>query len=176
MRELRSRLAPDAIVTYGAGNHCIWAQRYLPLHSYPSLLAPRNGAMGFGLPAAVAASIAHPGRQVVSVAGDGCFLMNGQELATAVAHGARPLVLVVDNSAVRHDRGAPGAGVPRPPARHGADQPRLRGVLPCFRRVRRTGQQHRRDPGALDRALASGNAAVLHLDADPTVLRPQPKG
>jgi len=176
MRELRSRLAPDAILTYGAGNHAIWPQRYLPQHVYPSLLAPRNGAMGFGLPAAVAASIANPGRQVVSVAGDGCFLMNGQELATAVAHDARPLVLVVDNSqygtiVAHQDREYPGR-------RHGTSltNPDFAAYSRAFggfgERVSSTDEV----PGALDRALASGQAAVLHLDADPTVLRPQPKG
>ena len=175
MRELRSRLAPDAIVTYGAGNHCIWAQRYLPLHSYPSLLAPRNGAMGFGLPAAVAASIAHPGRQVVSVAGDGCFLMNGQELATAVANGARPLVLVVDNSqygtiVAHQEREYPGR-------RHGTalTNPDFAAYSRAFGGFGERVSSTEEIPGALDRALASGKAAVLHLDADPTVLRPQPK-
>ncbi|MCH6162502.1 thiamine pyrophosphate-dependent enzyme [Streptomyces sp. M600PL45_2] len=60
-------------------------------------LAPRNGSMGYSVPAGVAAAVACPGRQVVTLAGDGCFLMNGQELATAVAHEAAPLILVVDN-------------------------------------------------------------------------------
>ena len=86
------------MITNGAGNHSLWAQRFLPHHGVGSLLAPRNGAMGFGVPAAVAASLVHPGRQVVSIAGDGCFLMNAQELATAVAYGATPLILVVDNA------------------------------------------------------------------------------
>ncbi|HWN35164.1 MAG TPA: thiamine pyrophosphate-binding protein, partial [Pseudonocardia sp.] len=86
MALLAERLAPDAVITYGAGNHALWAQRFLAHHQVGTLLAPRNGAMGFGVPAAVAASLAYPGRQVVSLAGDGCFLMNGQELATAMAY------------------------------------------------------------------------------------------
>jgi acetolactate synthase-1/2/3 large subunit len=97
MALLAERLAPDAVITYGAGNHALWAQRFLAHHEVGTLLAPRNGAMGFGVPAAVAASLTYPGRQVVSIAGDGCFLMNGQELATAMACGASPIVLVADN-------------------------------------------------------------------------------
>jgi acetolactate synthase I/II/III large subunit len=98
MEQLRSLLPADAVVTYGAGNHAIWPQRFLPSRSYPSVVGPKNGAMGVGIPAAVAASLVFPDRQVLSVAGDGCFLMNGQELATAVAQKANMVVLVVDNS------------------------------------------------------------------------------
>lgn len=95
---VNERLADDAIVTFGAGNYALWPQRYLPARGFPSVVAPKNGAMGIGVPAAVAASLASPGRQVVSFAGDGCFLMNGQELATAVAHGASFVLFVIDNS------------------------------------------------------------------------------
>ncbi len=96
--QLRDRLPGDAVVTWGAGNHGAWPSRFLHWHGYPSLLAPRNGSMGYGVPAAVAAAIAHPERQVVSIAGDGCFLMNGQEIATARAQGVAPLILVIDNA------------------------------------------------------------------------------
>ncbi|MFC4493679.1 thiamine pyrophosphate-dependent enzyme [Streptomyces ovatisporus] len=95
--ELDERLESDAVVTFGAGNHALWAQRFVGYREAMRQLAPRNGSMGYGIPAAVAASVTYPGRQVVSVAGDGCFLMNGQELATAAAEGGNPLILVVDN-------------------------------------------------------------------------------
>jgi acetolactate synthase-1/2/3 large subunit len=78
MAELAARLDERAIVTYGAGNHALWPQRYLRHHRYPSLLAPRSGSMGYGIPAAVTAALCYPDRRVVCVAGDGCFLMNGQ--------------------------------------------------------------------------------------------------
>jgi len=94
---LDARLDPDAVVTFGAGNHALWAQRFIRYREGMRQLAPRNGSMGYGIPAAVAASVNAPGRQVVSIAGDGCFLMNGQELATATAEGGAPLILVVDN-------------------------------------------------------------------------------
>jgi acetolactate synthase-1/2/3 large subunit len=97
-----TRLAPDAIVTNGAGNFSAWLHRF---HRYRALqhhgrtqLAPSSGAMGYGVPAAVAASLLCPERTVINLAGDGDFLMTGQELATAVAHGAKRLVsVVVDN-------------------------------------------------------------------------------
>ncbi len=97
VEELDARLPGDAVITFGAGNYSHWAQRFLTYHAGTRQLGPRNGSMGYGLPAAVAASIEYPGRRVVCFAGDGCFLMNGQELATAVGEGAAPLILVLEN-------------------------------------------------------------------------------
>jgi acetolactate synthase-1/2/3 large subunit len=96
---MRDTLPADTIVCNGAGNFSGWWHRYWHYGPQPSQLAPTNGAMGYGLPAAIAAALRFPERQVVCVAGDGDFLMNGQELATAVQHGANLLVLVVDNAA-----------------------------------------------------------------------------
>jgi acetolactate synthase-1/2/3 large subunit len=96
---LRERLSPDAIVCNGAGNFSGWWHRYWPYAGYPSQLAPTAGAMGYGVPAAVAAALRFPGRQVLAVAGDGDFQMNGQELATAAQYGCDLLAIVVDNSA-----------------------------------------------------------------------------
>lgn len=97
MEQLRRRLPEDPITTFGAGNHCVWAQCYMPTESYPSQLSTRNGSMGYSVPAAVVASLEHPERMVVAIAGDGEFLMNGQELATAAQYGAAFLVIVMDN-------------------------------------------------------------------------------
>jgi acetolactate synthase-1/2/3 large subunit len=97
------RLAPaDTVYTNGAGNYSGWLHRYVQYpgrqHAGRTQLACTSGAMGYGLPAAVAAALLQPGRTVVNIAGDGDFLMNGQELSTAVAQGARRLVsVVVDN-------------------------------------------------------------------------------
>ncbi|TRD10432.1 thiamine pyrophosphate-binding protein [Erythrobacter insulae] len=96
---MREALPKDSIICNGAGNFAGWWHRYWRYAGYPSQLAPTAGAMGYGVPAAVAAALRHPERQVVAVAGDGDFLMNGQELATAVQHGANLLVLVIDNGA-----------------------------------------------------------------------------
>ncbi|SFP36145.1 thiamine pyrophosphate-binding protein [Sphingomonas rubra] len=96
---MRDRLPADTIICNGAGNYSGWWHRYWRYAGPGTQLAPTAGAMGYGLPAAIAASLRHPGRSVVALAGDGCFLMNGQELATAVQANASLLVIVVDNGA-----------------------------------------------------------------------------
>src|SRR5207244_1629508 len=88
---------PDAIVTNGAGNFSAWVHRFWRWHDYPTQLAPTSGAMGYGVPAAVAAKAVQPDRTVVCFAGDGDFLMSGQELATAVQYELPILIVVVNN-------------------------------------------------------------------------------
>ena len=95
---LRDALPQDAILTNGAGNYSGWVQRFWQYAGFRTQLAPTNGAMGYGVPAAVAAKIACPDRTVVSFSGDGCFLMNGQEIATAAQYGLKILFFVVNNS------------------------------------------------------------------------------
>ena len=94
---MRETLPADTIICNGAGNFSGWWHRYWHYSALPSQLAPTNGAMGYGMPAAVAAALRFPDRQIVCVAGDGDFLMNGQELATAIRYGCNLLVLVIDN-------------------------------------------------------------------------------
>jgi acetolactate synthase-1/2/3 large subunit len=103
--QVKDLLPDNAIITYGAGNFSGWATRFLPTHGFPSALGPRNGSMGFGLPAAVAAGLVHPDRPVFCIAGDGDLLMTGQEMATAVQHGADITVVVNDNSVYGTIRG-----------------------------------------------------------------------
>jgi acetolactate synthase-1/2/3 large subunit len=97
---LRDNLPEDAIVTNGAGNYTVWVHRFHRYRRFRTQLGPTSGSMGYGLPAAVSASLAEPSRTVVCFAGDGCFLMQGQELATAVQYGARPIIVVVDNGSL----------------------------------------------------------------------------
>lgn len=94
---LDDRLGGDAILTYGAGNATIWGHRFIRHERPASLVGARNGAMGLAVPAAVAGSLVSPDRHAVAICGDGDFLMNGQEIATAFAHGGAPLIIVVDN-------------------------------------------------------------------------------
>jgi acetolactate synthase-1/2/3 large subunit len=96
-QHLRATLPQDAIICNGAGNYTTFVHRNLQWSHYRSQLAPVNGTMGYGVPAAVAAKLMHPGRAVIAFAGDGCFLMNGQELATAVQYGANIIVIVINN-------------------------------------------------------------------------------
>ncbi|RRJ88852.1 acetolactate synthase [Gulosibacter macacae] len=97
MANLVPLLPQDAMVTFGAGEHTNWAHRYFPTRGYASMISARNGSMGYSVPSAVAAALQYPERFVVTIAGDGEFLMNGQELATATQYGATPLVIVSDN-------------------------------------------------------------------------------
>ncbi|RED11280.1 thiamine pyrophosphate-dependent enzyme [Pontivivens insulae] len=94
---LREVLSDDAILTNGAGNFGVWPSRYIPVGGARRLLAPQSGAMGYGIPAAIAASIEEPGREVICFAGDGDFQMTGMELATAAQTGATPIILVLAN-------------------------------------------------------------------------------
>ncbi|TNE59604.1 MAG: thiamine pyrophosphate-binding protein [Sphingomonadales bacterium] len=96
---MRDIFPPDTIICNGAGNFSGWWHRYWRYDGFATQLAPTSGAMGYGVPAAVAAARRYPDRKVVALAGDGDFLMNGQELATAVQHGCDMTVLVIDNGA-----------------------------------------------------------------------------
>ena len=94
---LRDHLPPEAIMTNGAGNYATWLHRFYHFRSPQSQLAPTSGSMGYGIPAAVAARLRYPDRPVLAFAGDGCFQMTMQELATAQQFGATPIIIVVDN-------------------------------------------------------------------------------
>lgn len=173
MQVLEGAKDDDAVITFGAGNHAIWPARYLTHSTVHSLAGPRNGAMGMGIPAAVAASLAFPGRQVISVAGDGCFLMNGQELATAVGFGATFVVLVVDNGGyatiIEHQE-AHYPGRPSGTALTNPDFAALARSYGAFgERIEAT---HEFGP-AFRRALDSGLPAVLHLIQDPSTRAPK---
>jgi acetolactate synthase I/II/III large subunit len=173
MAALRERLSPDAIVTSGAGNFTVWAHRFYVFRSFRTQLAPLSGAMGYGLPAAVAAKLVHPERDVVCIAGDGDFLMSAQELATARQYEAPVVVLVVDNGMygtirMHQERRYPGRV-------SGTDlaNPDFAALAEAFgghgERVARTDEV----PAALERALGAGVPAVLHLPVDPEALTPR---
>jgi len=97
IRHVSDSLPADTVFTNGAGNYAVWLHRFHSHRAYRTQLAPTSGSMGYSVPAAVAAKIAHPDRTVVSVAGDGCFLMTAQEMATAKKYGAAVIYLVVNN-------------------------------------------------------------------------------
>jgi acetolactate synthase-1/2/3 large subunit len=94
---LNQHMPEDTIYCNGAGNFATWLHRFHRYTGFRTQVAPTSGAMGYGVPAAIAASLRFPDRCVVAVAGDGDFLMNGQELATAVQYGADLIVIVIDN-------------------------------------------------------------------------------
>ena len=169
---LRGRV-PDAIVTNGAGNFSAWVHRFWRWHDYPSQLAPTSGAMGYGVPAAVAAKALHPNRTVICFAGDGDFLMSGQELATAVQYDLPILVIVVNNGMygtirMHQERQFPGRVV-------GTDlvNPDFAAYARAFGAFGETVTETSRFAGALDRALASGGSALLELRIDPDAINPR---
>jgi acetolactate synthase I/II/III large subunit len=169
---LRERV-PDAIVTNGAGNHTVWIHRFWRFHSFPSQLAPTSGAMGYGVPAAVAAKAVAPGRTVVCWSGDGDFLMSGAELATAVQFDLPIVVIVVDNGMygtirMHQERSFPGRVV-------GTDlsNPDFAALARAFGAHGETVERTDDFAVALERALAAGKPAVLHLRIDPEAINPR---
>ena len=170
---LRSHLPDDVVITNGAGNFTVWPNKYLLYGPRARLLAPQSGAMGYGLPAALAAAAAHPDRTVVCVAGDGDLQMTVAELGTAVQHGLRVIVLVVDNGmygtirmhqARRHPGRAVGTELANPDFVALARAYDLHAEC-----VDRTGAF----PAAWRRALAAPPGAVLQLTVDPRALTPR---
>ncbi|HEX3468477.1 MAG TPA: thiamine pyrophosphate-binding protein [Candidatus Elarobacter sp.] len=97
VRHLNTALPDDAIVCNGAGNFNTWLHRYFQFKRFGTQLGPASGAMGYGVPAAIAAKLRHPDRAVIAFTGDGDFVMSGHELATAMQFGANVVVLVADN-------------------------------------------------------------------------------
>ncbi len=94
---LREALGPDAFICNGAGNFSSWFHRFYRYRDYRTQLAPTSGSMGYGAPACVAAKIVFPEREAIAVAGDGDFMMHGQEFATAMQYGANVIIIVVNN-------------------------------------------------------------------------------
>lgn len=172
MGTLAECLPDDVIVCNGAGNFSVWPNKFFLYGAEAQLLAPQNGAMGYGLPAAIAAKAAHPERTVLCFCGDGDLQMTIAELGTARQHGCEPLVLVIDNAMygtirMHQERAYPGresgtaianpdfAAVARAYGIHGERVSDTADFAP-----------------ALDRALASPTGAVLHLVVDPSMLTP----
>jgi acetolactate synthase I/II/III large subunit len=169
---LRERLPDDAIVASGAGNYSVWVHRYFQFRRHGTQLAPKSGAMGFGLPAALAAKVVHPRRTVVAVAGDGDFLMCGQELATAVQHGLDVVVLVVDNAMygtirMHQERAYPGRVIAT-----GLENPDFAALAEAYGAAGETVAATADVPAALDRALGAGRPAVVALKVDPEAIAP----
>jgi acetolactate synthase-1/2/3 large subunit len=96
---LRDHLSPDTILCNGAGNYASWIHRFYRFRQFATHIAPTSASMGYGIPAAVAMKRLHPKRRVISINGDGDFLMNGQEFATAVQYNLPIIAMVFDNAA-----------------------------------------------------------------------------
>jgi len=170
MASLRDTLPRDAIVTLDAGNHTGWPMRYLSFGRPGRLVGPTSGAMAYSVPAAVAASLVHRDRVVIGCVGDGGFQMSGQEFATAVQHGGKPIILVFNNKTygtirMHQEREHPDrvvgtelvnpdfAAMARAMGGHGETVTRTDEFMPAFERVR-----------------ASGKASLIELRTDTELL------
>ncbi|ASP21160.1 acetolactate synthase isozyme 2 large subunit [Antarctobacter heliothermus] len=173
MRHLTQVLPDDVILTNGAGNFSVWPNKFFKFGPKARLLAPQSGAMGYGLPAAIAARVAFPDRMAICFAGDGDFQMNLQELATAAQAGAQPIVLILNNGIygtirAHQERHYPGRV-------SGTDM-----VSPDFAMLARSygfhGERVERTEdfaAAFERARASGTGAVLDLAISEEALTPR---
>ncbi|WBL20075.1 thiamine pyrophosphate-dependent enzyme [Citricoccus sp. NR2] len=167
MSHLVPSLPEDSMVTFGAGEHTNWAHRYFPTESYASMISARNGSMGYSVPSAVAASLNYPGRRVVTIAGDGEFLMNGQELATATQYGATPLVIVMDNQEYGTIRTHQERDYPNRISGTQLKNPDFAAMAEAFGGFGVKVTENSEIPGALEAALSAidndGRFALIHL-------------
>ncbi len=173
MAVLRRRLPADAVLTSGAGNFTVWAHRFYEFSVYPSQLAPRSGAMAYGIPAALAAKALHPERTVVCIAGDGDFMMSGLELATAVQYQLPVVIFVVNNRMygtirMHQERHFPGRVV-------GTDlvNPDFAAYAAAFGAHGETVRRTEDVEAAVERALGAGRPAVVELVVDPEGISPR---
>jgi acetolactate synthase-1/2/3 large subunit len=169
---LRERLPAESIITNGAGNYTAWVHRFYEFSIPRTQLAPISGAMGYGLPAAIAAKVVHPERIVVSFAGDGCFLMNGQELATAVHYGLNVVFIVVNNNMygtirMHQERHYPGHV-------HGTSltSPDFAAYARAFGAYGEVVERTEDFGDAFERALRADRPALLELRIDPEAITP----
>ena len=166
-------LPETAIVTNGAGNYAAWLHRYFHYKTYRSQLAPTSGSMGYGLPAAVAAKLAHPEREVICFAGDGCFQMSMQEFGTAAQYGANIVVIVANNGIygtirMHQERHYPGrvSGTVMQNPDFAALAQSYGGYGEVVRKTKDFGP-------ALARARSSNKPAIIELITDPRALSPR---
>lgn len=169
---LRQTLPADAIITNGAGNYAIWVHRYYRFRHFKSQLAPTSGAMGYGVPAAIAAKLVHPERVVVCFAGDGCFMMSAAEIATAMHYSLPVIFIVVNNNqygTVRmHQERAYPARV------HGSQlsNPNFAALARSFGATGETVERTEEFAPAFQRALLCGKPALLELRLPEEVITP----
>jgi acetolactate synthase-1/2/3 large subunit len=170
---LSQTLAEDAILTNGAGNYTVWVHRFFKYKKLATELAPTNGAMGYGLPAAIAAKLAFPKRTVVCFAGDGCFMMYAQELATAMQFNAAIVVLLVNNGMLGTIRMHQERTYPRRVFATDLSNPDFVALAQAFGAHAECVLHEAQFPAAFARALACGKPALIEMRTDPLQLTPQ---
>jgi acetolactate synthase-1/2/3 large subunit len=172
MAFLREALPEDAIICNGAGNYAAWIHRFYRFRRFASHIAPTSASMGYGVPAAVAMKRLHPGRTVLSINGDGDFLMNGQEFAIAVQYGLPIIVIVCDNGSygtirMHQEREFPGRV-------SGTDlhNPDFAAYARAFGGFGATVETTDEFPEAFAAAKRSGKPSIIHLKIDADAITP----
>lgn len=170
---LNDVLPDDAVITNGAGNYTVWVHRFYRYRQPATELAPTNGAMGYGFPAAIAAKLHQPERSVICFAGDGCFMMYPQELATAVQFGAPLIVIVVNNGMLGTIRMHQEREYPGRVSATDLINPDFVALAKAFGAHAESVHLTEDFPGAFARAQAAGVPALIELRTDPRQIGPQ---
>ena len=163
---------PDGIYTNGAGNFATWLHRFHRYSGLRSQLAPTSGAMGYGVPAAIAASLAQPDRTVICFAGDGDFLMSGNELATAAQYGAKPIIVVINNGMYGTIRMHQEKNYPGRISGTELANPHFAAFARAFGAMGEIVEETSQFAPAFERCLASGKPAVIDVKVDPQAITP----
>jgi acetolactate synthase-1/2/3 large subunit len=169
---LQQQLPADAILCNGAGNYATWIHRFFRFGQFGTQLAPTSGSMGYGTPAAVAAKRLYPQRTVIAFAGDGCFLMNGQEFATAVQYDLPIIVIVVDNGMFGTIRMHQERAYPGRVSATSLRNPDFAAYAKAFGGHGERVESTEEFGPAFERALASGRPSILHCLIDAEAITP----
>ncbi len=167
LRELETLAEPDAIFTTDAGNFAAWPSRFINYGDGQRVLGPCNGAMGYGVPAAIGAKLLYPARQVIAFVGDGGMLMTGQEIATAFHHGVAPIVLVFNNGMYGTIRMYQERAYPGRVSGTALTNPDFARLIEAFDGHGEVVQATEEFAPAFKRAVASGKPALIELRTDP---------
>lgn len=172
MAHLREVLPKNAIITNGAGNYATWVHRFHRFNQYGTQLAPTSGSMGYGLPAAVGAKRLHPETPVICFAGDGCFMMHGQEFATAVQYDLPIVVLIVDNGMYGTIRMHQEKFYPGRVSATKLKNPDFAAYAQAFGGYGERVEKTEDFAAAFARAIDSKKPAIVHLITDPEAITP----
>lgn len=165
-------LPADAVISNGAGNYAAWLHRFHRVTRYGTQAAPTSGSMGYGLPAAIAAKRLFPDREAIALAGDGCFLMTGQELATTVQHELPVVTLVIDNGQYGTIRMHQERVYPERPFGTALRNPDFAAYARAFGAEGFSVTEAGQFAEALQAARTCGRPAVVHVKIDPDAITP----
>jgi acetolactate synthase-1/2/3 large subunit len=169
---LNDILPEDAIVCNGAGNYATWMHRFFQYRKYRTQLAPTSGSMGYGLPSAVAAKLVCPDRTVISMNGDGCFMMHGQEMATAMQYGANIIAIVINNSMFGTIRMHQEREYPGRIANTGLRNPDFAALARAYGAVGETVNKTAEFKPAFEKALKANVPTLIEIKIDPDAITP----